>query len=265
MVREKRDQPDDDAVERGPSGSGESGAEQENQPEKRTGGESSMASSDPSLDADNVGDTAPASERDNLPIAEPSAETSGIDDRGEVPPEMDRTVQVPPLPPDPLAQSSTISSSLFAPPAESGGIPFVDLSPDASGAGDELSMQDLVERANGSATSDLGQAVLDATATGPPAASVPDSRVDSPIESQPDSPSTGRISPLFLSLGSGERRVEKRLEIEVEVTVANADRISLIAVDKAKREFKLLASDAVYQVRQDLRTFRESYRDAWGR
>ena len=79
-------------------------------------------------------------------------------------------------------------------------------------------------------------------------------------------PATARISPLFLSRDRGERPVvKKRLEIEVEITVTNQQRISTIAVDKSLDAFKLFAGDAVYKVSQDLRTFRESYRDAWGR
>ena len=66
-------------------------------------------------------------------------------------------------------------------------------------------------------------------------------------------------------MGSGARRVQKRLEIEVEVTVINQKRIAEVTNNKTLGTFAQLAHTSVYKVAQDLRTFRESYRDAWGR
>ena len=272
MVREKRDRPDDDAVEIGAHGSepnGDTGAEQEDRAsDERPGGESLAASSDPPADAENVDDVAPQTERDDPQTIEPSAtaETSGIDNLGEAPSEIEGIVQLPPPPAELLPPPSIVSSFLTPPPDEAGGISFGDFSLDASAPGEGLAIQDLVDRASGSASSDVEQAILHTSPAAPPPASVPDGSVDSPIDGQQDSPSTARISPLFLSMGSGERRVvKKRLEIEVEITVTNQQRISTIAVDKSKDELKLFAGDAVYKVKKDLRTFRESYRDAWGR
>jgi hypothetical protein len=97
--------------------------------------------------------------------------------------------------------------------------------------------------------------------------SVPPSDIDgdAPLDGRPGGPSTRQLSPLFVESRSGERRVQKRLEIEVEVTVINQDRIAQIASNKTLRTFSQLAATSVHKVAQDLRTFRESYRQAWGR
>jgi len=268
MVREKRDRPDDDAVEIGAHGSepnGDTGAEQEDRAsDERPGGESLAASSDPPADAENVDDVAPQTERDDPQTIEPSAtaETSGIDNLGEAPSEIEGIVQLPPPPAELLPPPSIVSSFLTPPPDETSEISLGDFSVDASAAGDDPAIHDLVERAPGSASSDVEQAFLRTNPSGPAPAV---DRVDSSIDSQAEAPSAARISPIFLDNASRKDRVVKRLEIEVEITVTNQQRISAIAVDKSKDELKLFAGDAVYKVKKDLRTFRESYRDAWGR
>jgi hypothetical protein len=68
-----------------------------------------------------------------------------------------------------------------------------------------------------------------------------------------------------IAIGGGRHTVQRRLEIEVEVTVANMQRVSLTAVEAAKPEFKKMAATAVYKLRQDFRDFRDSYRAIWGR
>jgi hypothetical protein len=68
-----------------------------------------------------------------------------------------------------------------------------------------------------------------------------------------------------IAIGGGRHTVQRRLEIEVEVTVANMQRLSLVAVEAAKPEFRKMADSAVYKLRQDFRDFRDSYRAIWGR
>ena len=245
----------------------EESAEQENQAsDERLGGEPSETSSEQSPDADNVGDSAPREGQDDPPIAEPSSAnaTSGANNLGQTGSEIDSRVEVPP--PELLPQSAIASDSLIASPAETAGITFGESSSEASVAGPEPSIPDPGESIQGPPPSDLGQAVFfDTDPTKPPTAPPSDVRDDSPLDSQPDSRSIRRPPPFILEVGNGERRAKKRLELEVEVTLTNQERIALIASNKTLGTFSQLATTAVHKVAQDLRTFRESYRSVWGR
>lgn len=57
----------------------------------------------------------------------------------------------------------------------------------------------------------------------------------------------------------------KRLEIEVEVSVANMEQLTRIAVDESKHELKLIAYQSVDEVRSDLYKLRSELRAVWGR
>lgn len=57
----------------------------------------------------------------------------------------------------------------------------------------------------------------------------------------------------------------QRLAIELEVSLSNMERVTEIATDKTKDEFKRLARQEVQEVRDDLWRFREQIRLAWGR
>ncbi len=263
MIRDLGENDRDDEIVR----QDEESAEQENQAsDERLGGEPSDTSSEQSPNADNVGDSAAGEGQDNLQIAEPSsaAATSGTDNPGQTGSEIDPRVEAPP--PEPLPPIAIASDSLIAPPADTAGIAFGGLSPDTSAAGAESSIPDLGESIQGPPPSDSGQAVFfDTDPTAPPTAQPSDVRDDSPLDSQPDSRSIRRPPPFILEVGNGERRAKKRLELEVEVTLTNQERITQIATDKSRGAFWRLAEQTVYKVAQDLRTFRESYRSVWGR
>jgi hypothetical protein len=178
--------------------------------------------------------------------------------------DVDRALELPP--PVPLPPAAITANSLIASSAEAAGISFGELPSHTSGAGAESSAHDLVQRAPGSTPSVIQQPFFfDTAPTEHVTKLLHDDGEDSPREGQPDSPSTRHLSPLFLEIGNGQRRVQKRLEIEVEVTVINQDRIAQIASNKTLRTFSQLATTAVHKVAQDLRTFRESYRSVWGR
>lgn len=78
-------------------------------------------------------------------------------------------------------------------------------------------------------------------------------------------PSTAEERFSFYTPPRGTSTDVQRLVIEVEVTLANGQRVSQIAVGESKQEFKRLAAAAVYNVKENLREFRESYRAVWGR
>ncbi len=259
MIRDLGENDRDDEIVR----QDEESAEQENQAsDERLGGEPSETSSEPSPDADNVGDSAADTRQEIPPIAEPSSAnvTSGANNLRQTGSEIDPRVEVPP--PEPLSPNAIASDSSIAPPAGTAGISFGESSSEAFAAGTEPSIPDLGESIQGPSLSDLGQPLFfDTDPTAPPS----DVRDDSPLDSQPGEPSIRQLPPMVVEIGSGERRVEKRLEIEVEVTVTNQARIALIASNKTLGTFSQLATTAVHKVAQDLRTFRESYRSVWGR
>ena len=125
MVREKRDQADDDHVESGRSESvpqdERSGDQEDRAPNERPGGNSAEPSGEQSADADNVGDVALDEGQDDLPIAEPAsaAATSGADNPGPAPSDVDRPIELPP--PVPLPPPAIASDSLIAPSTEAAG------------------------------------------------------------------------------------------------------------------------------------------------
>ncbi len=79
------------------------------------------------------------------------------------------------------------------------------------------------------------------------------------IESGEAQPSTDPRS-IFYGLSASKRGNRRRLHVEVEVTVTNAERIAMIAVEKSKHELKQLLSahmleisDKFYAIRQMIR------------
>jgi hypothetical protein len=85
-------------------------------------------------------------------------------------------------------------------------------------------------------------------------------RSDATAQAAPTSEDSAQRS---TSPATDPSRDVRRLVLEVEVTLANAERIKGIATDGAKDAFKRLADAAVYDVDRKFRTFRESYRRAW--
>ncbi len=65
--------------------------------------------------------------------------------------------------------------------------------------------------------------------------------------------------------GNSTKAGVERLQIEVEITVANAERISRIALEEAKAEFKKLASQAVQRLDEKFYEYRAQQRVLWGR
>lgn len=88
-------------------------------------------------------------------------------------------------------------------------------------------------------------------------------RGDAPLN-VPPRPAIEQV-PLTMELERDGRRVHKRLEIEVVVTVTNQERIATITSEKMLRRFSELADFKVFQVSEEFRMFRDDFRIVWGR
>jgi hypothetical protein len=163
----------------------------------------------------------------------------------------------PPAPPV-LPETSFVDLSMLEAVPEVGGESSAVLLPGEWGGG-ESSAHDLVERFPRGERPAIEQPIVRGPESVEPL--IPDDAAESPIGGREDI--SGRLAPIFGSAPGGEIRVAKRLLIEVEVVVTNAQRVSQIATHDARGEFQRLADASVYKVANDFRTFRESYRRAW--
>jgi hypothetical protein len=164
-----------------------------------------------------------------------------------------------PLPPPVnLPDLAVASVPDFGAVPETGGVSISDFMPDPGVAS---AVHDLVERRPGTDSPEIESPILAAPELAGPL--VPGDPVEPSPGSREGASRPVTLPPNFAFQPGGEIRVAKRLMIEVEVTIVNAERVSRIATHDARGEFKQLADASVYKVARDLRTFRESYRRAW--
>jgi hypothetical protein len=256
-MRHDRPDADDNNTESAPS----EGTDRETR--EQSGGESPQPLSSPHSEIDgSVAGESEIEQSDDLGADNASALQSTSGSLADAPADFERAVEAPPPAPA-LSTADFVAHSFLSWPAETGGVSFAGLSSDASafsaGGADEIG--DLIDRMHAASPGEVPEPFLSHVEP----ASPPPGESFSPEGGERAPVTTRQLPPLVIGTPGNPNKVQKRLEIQVEVTVTNGQRISQIAGKASQYEFRAAARDAVFPVRRDLRQFRESFRNEFGR